>query len=298
MDVPANPAETALERLIDSLHARGRLRVWSLVITVFGDAVAPRGGRVALSVLQDLMARLRIEPGAVRTAMSRLAADRWVTRERDGRNSYYRLAEEGRHAFDLATRRIYAAGPPEWDGRWLVAVRPGGGDNGMRLERDRLMRELGYVPIGPAAWVRPHAGDGDPLEDVPADLLVVVGEAPRTPEDIARLWALDELSEAYRALARALNALACALDGGARLAPLDAIAARTLVSHSWRRIVLRDPGLPAALLPPDWPGEAARARVKAIYGALGEASEAWLDAAGLPGQGDGARFRRRFGGLA
>ena len=59
MDVPANPAETALERLIDSLHARGRLRVWSLVITVFGDAVAPRGGRVALSVLQDLMARLR-----------------------------------------------------------------------------------------------------------------------------------------------------------------------------------------------------------------------------------------------
>ncbi|MET0169130.1 MAG: phenylacetic acid degradation protein, partial [Aliihoeflea sp.] len=80
MALPLNPAQRALESMIDRLHQRGRLRVGSLVVTMFGDAIAPRGGRVALGVLQDLMGRLRVEPGALRTAMSRLASDGWVIR--------------------------------------------------------------------------------------------------------------------------------------------------------------------------------------------------------------------------
>lgn len=288
MDLAVHAAESALERLVDRLHERGRLRVWSLVITIFGDAVAPRGGQVALSVLQELLARLRVEPGAVRTALSRLAADGWVTRERDGRASFYRLADEGRHAFDRATRRIYAAGPPEWDGRWVVATRPGA-DNRRGPQRDRLMREAGFAQIGPAAWIRPLVGE-DTTESLPDSLLVIVGTASRAPAEVARLWSLEDLAGAYRALALDLEGLERALDAGDRLAPPDALAARILVNHAWRRIVLRDPGLPAALLPPDWPGDAARARVKAIYAALDEASEAWLDQAGLPGRGRVERF--------
>ena len=58
-------AASELERHIARLHGNGRLRVWSLIITFFGDAVALRGGRVALSTLQDAMGLLDIEPGAV-----------------------------------------------------------------------------------------------------------------------------------------------------------------------------------------------------------------------------------------
>ena len=35
--------------IIERLHGAQRLRVWSVIITVFGDAIVPRGGRVALS---------------------------------------------------------------------------------------------------------------------------------------------------------------------------------------------------------------------------------------------------------
>ena len=104
-------SEDVLTTLIDRLHGSGRLRVWSVIVTIFGDAVAPRGGKVALATLQEIVTRLRIEPGALRTAMSRLAGDGWVARERQGRNSFFSLDERGRDAFDLATRRIYAAGP-------------------------------------------------------------------------------------------------------------------------------------------------------------------------------------------
>ena len=297
MDVTESSAESALEGLIDALHGRGRLRVWSLIVTFFGDAVVPRGGRVGLSVLQELMARLRIETGAVRTAMSRLAADCWLERERDGRNSFYRLAEEGRHAFDFATKRIYAASPPAWDGTWLVAVAPASGANGARAGREQAMAELGFAAAGAGAFVRPFADIPELTEDIPPGLLVVRGRALREAPELSALWDLDELATAYRALDKELTPLGRALERGARLSPLDAMAARVLVDHSWRRIVLRDPGLPADLLPADWPGETTRTRVKAVYAALAEPSEAWLDASGLPAQVDAKRFRGRFGGI-
>lgn len=59
------------------------------------------------------------------------------------------------------------------------------------------------------------------------------------------------------------------------------MAARTLLIHQWRRIALRDPGLPAALLPKDWAGEAARDQVRRIYARLLQDSEGRLDGAGL-----------------
>ena len=73
-----------LSPLIDQLHKDGRLRVWSLVITIFGDAIQPRGGRVSTARLQEILERMRIEPGALRTALSRLAKEGWVIREREG----------------------------------------------------------------------------------------------------------------------------------------------------------------------------------------------------------------------
>lgn len=271
-----NDPPELLERLIDRLHERGRLRVWSLVITVFGDAIVPRGGRVALSSLQEILVRLRVEPGALRTAMSRLAADGWVIREREGRKSYFRLDERGRHAFDLATRRIYAAHPPAWDGRWTVAIvpadpPPGAGD----------LPDLGFVRISGGVYLRPE-GEGMPDAAAALDgLLVVHGESADHPDAFRALWPSAAVAEAYRGFIQAFRPLASALEHGGRLGPLDAIAARTLLIHNWRRIVLRDPSIPLALLPQDWPGEEARALMQWLYSMLREPSETWLECEAL-----------------
>ncbi|MEL6795067.1 MAG: phenylacetic acid degradation protein, partial [Pseudomonadota bacterium] len=105
-----------LDQLIERLHGEGRLRVWSLAVTIFGDAVAPRGGSIAMSDLSTLLERLGAEPGAVRTAMSRLARDGYVERAKDGRRSFYRLAPAAAAEFQRATARIYAAQPADWSG--------------------------------------------------------------------------------------------------------------------------------------------------------------------------------------
>ena len=280
----------ALDALNARLQARARLRVWSLVITVFGDAVVPRGGRVALVVLQEIVGRLGVEAGAVRTAMSRLAADGWVERERQGRNSFFSLGRHGRHAFDLATRRIYAGGPPAWDGRWTVAIAPPGQGEAGAAE----LQALGFVRAAAGVYLRPDSEGAPDAAGALSGMLVVRGESAAHPEALRELWPSRETAAAYDAFIAAFSPLRARLAGGAALLPLDAMAARTLLIHEWRRIVLRDPGLPGRLLPRDWPGGTARALARGVYRALAGPSEAWLDAAGLPPVIDADGFARRW----
>jgi phenylacetic acid degradation operon negative regulatory protein len=289
MDAPSRPAEAALDRLIARLHERGRPRVWSLVITIFGDAIVPRGGRVALQALQDAMGRLRIEAGALRTAMSRLAADHWVIRERDGRNSFYRLAEEGRHAFDLATQRIYAAGPPDWDGAWTVAIAPRTNDGNLRGR----MEEAGFLCVEGSVYLKP--GKIPAVAGELADMLVIHGSSAEHQEAMRMLWPSEEIAAAYSVFIETHRPLLDSLNRGEAIRPLEAMAARTLLLHDWRRIILRAPGLPLALLPTDWPGEEARMLARDVYGRLAGPSEAWLTQAGLPPLAHPEEFAGRFG---
>ena len=92
-----------LARIIDQLK-REPSRTGSIVITVFGDAIVPRGGSVWLGTLLEFFATIDIDSGVVRTAMSRLAADGWLERHKVGRNSFYRLVKKGRQTFDAATQ--------------------------------------------------------------------------------------------------------------------------------------------------------------------------------------------------
>ncbi|MEO1000621.1 MAG: phenylacetic acid degradation protein, partial [Pseudomonadota bacterium] len=144
-----------LSGLLVQLHGEP-LRVSSILITVFGDAIRPRGGAVGAATLTRIAGAMGIEAGAVRTALSRLAAEGWLARERVGRAAFYRLAPEGAHAFDAATRRIYAAGPPAWDGRWtVVALPPGAG------EARKTLIERGFGTLAPALLVHPGAAAVD-----------------------------------------------------------------------------------------------------------------------------------------
>jgi phenylacetic acid degradation operon negative regulatory protein len=87
--------------------------------------------------------------------------------------------------------------------------------------------------------------------------------------------------------------------GETPLADADAFTARILLIHHYRRVVLRDPLLPTALLPTDWPGRAARMLCGEIYRALLPASEQWLDRHGSNEDGAlpkaAAELARRFG---
>ena len=252
-------------------------RTWSVVVTVLGDAVVPRGGSVWLGTLLELFGAIGIDAGAVRTAMSRLVADGWTERRRVGRNSAYSLAERGRVTFAAAAERIYAGAPPNWDGRFRLVLHP----------QDRASLEAaGFGQPVPGLFVLPGPAPA-PAEPITLDAAVPLSAARLLA---AQAWPLERLASSFTRFTAAF----AALPGWTDPDPLSAVVARTLLIHEYRRIVLHAPALPSAIVPPDWPAEAARQLCAACYAALLPASEAWLDAQGLPGAvGLDARFGRR-----
>ncbi len=131
-----------LARIIQQLK-REPSRTGSIVITVFGDAIVPRGGSVWLGTLLEFFEQLDIDASVVRTAMSRLTADGWFERNRIGRNSFYRLVQSGRQTFDIATKHIYGPPASDWTGRFELLLIGNGGDRD--AAREALRRSVNML---------------------------------------------------------------------------------------------------------------------------------------------------------
>ena len=174
-----------------------------------------------------------------------------------------------------------------------VGWRLDGGHSTANARPDRLS-EAGFIETGTGTWLRPETDRSSQADDAIQGMLVFRQRPILAPETLAGFWKLSGTAEAYQAFEEAATPLASLLEKGA-LPPLDAIAARTLLIHEWRRIVLHDPGLPAELLPRDWPGETARRIACDIYAKLATPSEKWLDSAGLPPLTNPRQFAGRFG---
>jgi phenylacetic acid degradation operon negative regulatory protein len=260
-----------LSRIIEQLKQEPS-RTGSIIITVFGDAIVPRGGSVWLGTLLEFFEILDIDASVVRTAMSRLTADGWFDRERVGRNSFYRLVKKGRLTFDVATRHIYDPPPSDWTGRFELLLIGNGEDREASRE---ALKNAGFGSPLPGVWVAP-SGVPVPEEALHAIRLEVSAEDDNGRRLVGASWRLQRTADAYVKFMETFAPLRALLDHDT-LSDADAFTARILLIHYYRRVVLRDPLLPMALLPKDWPGRAARALCGEIYRALLPASEQWLD---------------------
>src|SRR5262249_27843618 len=263
-----------LARIIDQLK-REPSRTGSIIITMFGDAIVPRGGSVWLGTLLEFCEALDIDASVVRTAMSRLTADGWFERERVGRNSFYRLVRKGRLTFDIATRHIYDPPPSDWTGRFELLLIGNSEDRDASRE---ALKNAGFGSPMPGGWVAPS---GVPVPDDAASAirLEVSAEDDSGRRLLSASWPLERTADAYLKFMKTFAPLHELLDRD-MLSDADAFTARILLIHYYRRVVLRDPLLPMALLPKDWPGRAARSLCGDIYRALLPPSEQWLDREG------------------
>ncbi len=262
--------------LLERFRAAKPVRAWSLIVTLYGDAIVPRGGSLWLGSLTEIMALFGIDAGHVRTAMSRLTTDGWLERERIGRNSFYRLSKRGERDFAAATRRIYCAEERTFDGRLRIALMGPGID--VRSVIRPTLEKSGFVSLSPTAYVACADAPGEMgrLDGV----FLLSAEAGETGRAIAATaWKLGHIADAYRAFVDLFGALDAALGNGPP-AEADALVARTLLIHQFRRVVLRDPHLPAALLPDDWPAQKARALTSRIYRHLVPPAERFIDQVG------------------
>jgi phenylacetic acid degradation operon negative regulatory protein len=235
----------------------------SALFDLYGDHLRARQddfrGQVPVAALVKLLAPLGVQAPAVRTAVSRMVRQGWLTAVKLPAGPGYALTPRAVRRLDEAAERIYRTARHEWDGHWhLLVVAPPAG----RSDRERLhaqLQFLGYGAIGGSTWISPR-----PAPELDATLAEASARAERftSAHDgdsqalIARAWDLDGLARAYT---RFLGDAAVLLTEVDASTDEGAFAARSLLVHDWRKFLFVDPGLPAALLPPDWPGTKAAA---------------------------------------
>ncbi|MCW2566037.1 MAG: PaaX domain protein domain [Mycobacterium sp.] len=238
------------------MHAR------SALFDLYGDHLRTRGGVAPVAALVRLLAPVGIAAPAVRTAISRMVRQGWLRPDRGRGGAAYALTPRAVRRLDDAAARIYRTGDTAWDGRWhLLVVTPPAG----RSARTRLANDLGFLGYGTldgGTWVSPRpAAEADTLL---ADADVRVERFHATHLDglggdaalVRRAWDLDALAAAYTDFVAELRPVVEPVRGDD---DERAFAARFQLVHAWRAFLFRDPGLPAELLPADWPGTEAAA---------------------------------------
>lgn len=221
-------------------------RVWSLLISVFGDLAQDNGNQISGPLLRQLTETIGIKPEAMRVALHRLRKEGWIESRRHGRSSVYFLTDWGRAQTVQASPRIYASGPVATNA-WVAVFNP-------------LNTAQSVDPNG--VWVS-------------SNILLTSQELDHSHAYVSRLtaesvlpgWMTDKVCsvETLRLAQGFAQALESVRDNlSTPLKPLEIVVLRVLVVHGWRRVVLKTPILPDYVFPQGWPGAACRASVTAL----------------------------------
>ena len=250
----------------------------SALFDLYGDHLRARSSVAPVAGLVRLLAALDVAAPAVRTAVSRMVRQSWLTPVRTSSGPGYALTARAARRLDEAGARIYRTRVSDWDAAWHVLMTDPVRD---RAARERIRAGLGFLGYGElreGTWLAPReSAEVDALLD--AEGIRAERFTARHDGDsqalVARVWDLDGLARAY---GRWLEDAAALIESlGDHPSDETAFAVRSRLVHEWRKFLFRDPGLPRPLLPLDWPADKAAAYFDAESARLLPAASRFVD---------------------
>lgn len=280
-------ANELIQPILKNYHDQTPMRAWSLVVTLFGDVVVPRGGALWLGSLLEITSAIGIDPGIIRVAMHRLAKDGWLVSHKVGRRAFYQLTDGSSLETHEASKRIYNHTSQD-DIKALRMFILGEGRERAKIRK--MMLDDGWGHVAKRVIISPlysdllekekrYTGDCDltklNIDTVNDDIRALCSEA----------WLLDDLNAQYDKLVGLYRPILVALKKDCSISPLEALIIRGLLIHDYRRIVLKDPFLPKRFLVKNWTGHKAQKLVGELYHLVLANSEKWLDTNGINSEG-------------
>jgi phenylacetic acid degradation operon negative regulatory protein len=279
--VPTDPAAGA-----DLPRMQAGARPQHLLATLLGEYF-DAATRVAVpsAALVALMGEFAVTPASARTALSRVAKRGLIEAAGPGRGAGYRLTADAlsRHKQRMRCFLDFGATTPPYGGEWtVVAFSVAEERRGVRASLRRELQELRFGRLYDSVWVRPgdHTGAlaavvaGMAEKDPDLGISVMTsrfadGTGVLAPTSAFDLAGLGEEYARFAARSAPLRERARAGEVG----PAEALVARTELMDTWRGFPDRDPDLPAELLPPGFPRDAARRAFLEIHTTLGPLAE-------------------------
>lgn len=236
-------------------------RVWSLIITIFGDMAQGEGQQLTGADLSRITEAIGVKPEAMRVALHRLRKDGWIESHRDGRASVHQLTGFGRQQSADASPRIYGCDlSEETEMHVLIAE-----DNAASIRRMLDAHGLADDYVHPGGNVL--IGSGPPPQEA-CDLVVSMAQGIAVPDWLRQKICPPEQVRESEALLSALQTVRRQIDSGVEMPALERQALRVLIVHSWRRFLFRHPNLPTRFFPENWRGPACRHHVRAFLDEL------------------------------
>ncbi|MFC9846801.1 PaaX family transcriptional regulator C-terminal domain-containing protein [Streptomyces sp. NPDC060223] len=258
----------------------------SLIVTFYGAYGRFMPGPVPVSELIRLLAAVGVDAPSVRSSVSRLKRRGLLEPVRTAAGAAgYALSQDARQLLDDGDRRVYAAVPPTDDG-WVLAVFsvPESERQKRHVLRSRLAG-LGFGTAAPGVWLAParlYEEARHTLERLRLDPYVELFRGEHlgfaaTAEAVARWWDLASIAKQHEQFLDEHAHVLHAWERRADTPPQEAYRDYLLALDSWRHLPYVDPGLPAALLPQDWPGARSGAVFRALHERLRDAGAAFAD---------------------
>ncbi len=258
----------------------------SLVRTVVGVAIRACGGWLSTATCIELMEAAGVPANRTRTALTRVKGKGLLVAERRDGRAGYALTPDGAWLLARGDRRIYGQRSMRDGDPWcLISFSIPEEQRSLRHQFRQRLSWIGAGNVSPALWIVPDYLRAE-LEEIVQDLALTaqvtlftvqgIQNAGVSGSALAREWwdldalrALhDDFLEAHSAtLAHCAAEPDPAVRFGLWIRALDA----------WRPIPYLDPGLPDALLPPDWPGARSGELFRALHAATRDAVAAILD---------------------
>jgi phenylacetic acid degradation operon negative regulatory protein len=252
----------------------------SLIVTLYGAYGRFMPGPVPVAELIRLLAAVGVDAPSVRSSVSRLKRRGLLLPARTEQGSAgYELSSEARQLLDDGDRRIYATAPPEDEG-WVLAVFsvPESERQKRHVLRSRLAG-LGFGTAAPGVWIAParlYEETRHTMARLRLDPYVDffrgdhLGFAP-TPEAVTRWWDLTAIAKEHENFLDVHAPVLRTWERRTGTPPEEAYRDYLLALDSWRHLPYADPGLPAALLPADWPGVRSAEVFRALHARLRDA---------------------------
>ena len=250
-------------------------RLKSLIVTLWGDALIPFGGRAWLGGLPRLLSPLSFDESLIRVSLRRLVTEGWLVSDAVGRKRDLSISDAHLDETRRVQAQIYAGAAPAWDGTWLM-VQVAAKNAASRESIRRAFAQQGFASSSPNVFLHPHA-QWDTISRA-ASIRPHLSEitAVFRAREVTRLTNMSALWETDAIRARWLEIDSLIDIAGQATGPPAAFCCQLLLVHAMRRLTLACPSLPAEIMPPDWPENPVRHRLKEVYLALCGSSKTWV----------------------
>ena len=236
--------------VVDDIDARPGSTT-SLLRTLIGLYLRPLGGEISSATLVTLLGDLGIQEGPARTAITRVKQKGLLVAAPGAR---YALNPAAIPMLERGDRRIFEVRTMAAGDEWLLisATVPEAQRDVRHQLRSRLLF-LGAGTVAPGLWITPAhlAGEVEALLDETGarPFVTLFGASDPQPsvplrEATANWWDLSALRAEHERFLASVDTLD----------ESEPFAAYVRLLDSWRVLPYVDPGLPAELLPADWPG--------------------------------------------